>query len=91
MSLLILIAVIVGYICAHAEYFAAMKDVPKDDIDVSAHRCKLAFLFYSYGISKQIYCYENEAEDNTSHGQTLTEHGKAVKAPMRKRKTRATI
>ncbi|KAK1356121.1 hypothetical protein POM88_049377 [Heracleum sosnowskyi] len=49
------------YMLSYAEYYSTMPDFPQGEIDVGAHRSRLAFLFNSYGMAKQIYDYESES------------------------------
>ncbi|KAL1804884.1 hypothetical protein ACET3Z_027952 [Daucus carota] len=50
------------YMVTFAEYLADKKEIPQGDLDIGAHRSRLSFLFYSYGMAKQIYGYESEGE-----------------------------
>ena len=70
------------YMVSFAEYFADKKKIPQGDLDIGAHRSRLGFLFYSYGMAKQIYGYESEGEDKKGDE-------KAIKTPTKKRKTRS--
>ncbi|KAK1384919.1 hypothetical protein POM88_022654 [Heracleum sosnowskyi] len=45
-----------------AEYFVMEKNFPKDSFDISSHRSRIVYLFYTYGVLKQIHGYESEAE-----------------------------
>ena len=65
-----------------AEYLADKKEIPQGDSDIGAHRSRLSFLFYSYGMVKQIYGYESEGEDKKGDET-------AIKTPTKKRKTRS--
>ncbi|KAF1001554.1 hypothetical protein AG4045_016316 [Apium graveolens] len=70
------------YMVSFAEYLADKKEIPQADLDIGAHRSRLAFLFYSYGMAKKIYGYESEGEDTKRDE-------KAIKTPTKKRKTRS--
>ena len=65
-----------------AEYLDDKKEIPQADLDIGVHRSRLAFLFYSYGIAKQIYRYESEGEDTKRDE-------KIIKTSTKKRKTRS--
>ncbi|KAK1380365.1 hypothetical protein POM88_027109 [Heracleum sosnowskyi] len=45
-----------------AKYFFMEKNFPKDSFDISSHRSRITYLFYPYGVLKQIHGYESEAE-----------------------------
>ncbi|WOH14992.1 hypothetical protein DCAR_0934522 [Daucus carota subsp. sativus] len=70
------------YMVSFAEYLADKKEIPQGDLDIGAHRSRLGFLFYSYGMAKQICGYESEGEDKKRDE-------KAIKTPTKKRKTRS--
>ena len=70
------------YMVSFAEYFADKKKIPQGDLDIGAHRSRLGYLFYSYGMAKQIYGYESEGENKKADE-------KATKSPTKKRKTRS--
>ncbi|KAL1819283.1 hypothetical protein ACET3Z_014152 [Daucus carota] len=70
------------YMVSFAEYLADKKEIPQGDLDIGAHRSRLSFLFYSYGMVKQIYGYESEGEDKKGDET-------AIKTPTKKRKTRS--
>ncbi|KAL1810649.1 hypothetical protein ACET3Z_020714 [Daucus carota] len=70
------------YMVSFAEYLADKKLIPQGDLDIGAHKSRLGFLFYSYGMAKQIYGYESEGEDKKGDE-------KAIKTPTKKRKTRS--
>ncbi|KAL1815975.1 hypothetical protein ACET3Z_018549 [Daucus carota] len=70
------------YMVSFAEYVADKKEIPQGDLDIGAHRSRLGFLFYSYGMAKQIYGCESEGEDKKADE-------KATKSPTKKRKTRS--
>ena len=53
------------YMLSYAEYYATMPDFPNDELDIATHRSRLALLFYSYGMAKQIHGYESDS-DNTA-------------------------
>ncbi|KAK1360828.1 hypothetical protein POM88_045302 [Heracleum sosnowskyi] len=44
------------------EYFVMEKDFPKTSFDIPSQRSRIAYLFYMYGVLKQIHGYESEAE-----------------------------
>ncbi|KAK1365570.1 hypothetical protein POM88_041131 [Heracleum sosnowskyi] len=62
------------YMMSIAEYFVMRKRFPKESFDLDAHRSRIAFSFYSYGMSKQIYVYDSESEC-VDH---VAGHGKAL-------------
>ncbi|KAK1402915.1 hypothetical protein POM88_002520 [Heracleum sosnowskyi] len=68
------------YMLSYAEYYSTMLDFLQGEIDVGAHRSRLAFLFYSYGMEKQIYDSESES-DNIAKAPT-------TKAPSTKASTK---
>ena len=51
--------------CTYAEYYATVPEFPNDELDISTYRSRLALLFYSYGMTKQIHSYESDS-DNTA-------------------------
>ncbi|KAK1370694.1 hypothetical protein POM88_036786 [Heracleum sosnowskyi] len=55
------------------------------ELDIGAHRSRLAFLFYSYEMAKQIYGYESET-DNTANVPSTKDS--SIKEFDRKRKAR---
>ncbi|KAK1381904.1 hypothetical protein POM88_019639 [Heracleum sosnowskyi] len=59
---------------AKITYFVMRKRFPKESFDLDAHRSRIAFSFYSYGMSKQIYVYDSESEC-VDH---VAGHGKAL-------------
>ncbi|KAK1399454.1 hypothetical protein POM88_009317 [Heracleum sosnowskyi] len=62
------------YMMSIAEYFVMRKRFPKESFDLDAHRSRIAFSFYSYGMSKQIYANDSESEC-VDH---VAGHGKAL-------------
>ena len=42
-----------------------MPEFPNDEPDIPTYRSRLALLFYSYGMTKQIHSYESDS-DNTA-------------------------
>ncbi|KAK1354915.1 hypothetical protein POM88_048171 [Heracleum sosnowskyi] len=82
------------YMMSIAEYFVMRKRFPKESFDLDAHRSRIAFSFYSYGMSKQIYAYDSESEcvDHVAgHGKALPKRTspkkrKGGKVMTRKRK-----
>ncbi|KAK1400118.1 hypothetical protein POM88_009981 [Heracleum sosnowskyi] len=74
------------YMLSYAEYYATMPDFLQGEIDIGAHRCRLAFLFYSYGMAKQIYDYASESNNIAKAPTTKASSTKApsTKAPTTK-------
>ncbi|KAK1396849.1 hypothetical protein POM88_006712 [Heracleum sosnowskyi] len=62
------------YMMSIVEYFVMRKRFPKESFDLDAHRSRISFSFYSYGMSKQIYAYDSESEC-VDH---VAGHGKAL-------------
>ncbi|KAL1824216.1 hypothetical protein ACET3Z_010994 [Daucus carota] len=50
------------YMCTYAEYYATVPEFPNDELDISTYRSRLALLFYSYGMAKQIHGYESDSD-----------------------------
>ena len=48
--------------CTYAEYYATVSEFPNDELDISTYRSRLALLFYSYGMAKQIHGYESDSD-----------------------------
>ncbi|KAK1401642.1 hypothetical protein POM88_001247 [Heracleum sosnowskyi] len=73
------------YMSSYAEYYATMPHFLQGELDIGAHRSRLAFLFYSFGMTKNIYRYESES-DNIAKAPTTKVP--STKAYDRKRKAR---
>ncbi|KAK1360507.1 hypothetical protein POM88_044981 [Heracleum sosnowskyi] len=74
------------YMLSYTEYYATMSHFSQGELDIGAHRSRLiAFLFYSFGMAKQIYDYESEP-DNIA--KAPTKKVQSTKAYDKKRKVR---
>ncbi|KAK1402975.1 hypothetical protein POM88_002580 [Heracleum sosnowskyi] len=76
------------YMLSYAEYYAIIPHFLQGELDIAAHRSRLAFLIYSFGMAKQIYRYESESDNIAKTPTTKVPSTKAssTKAYDRKRK-----
>ncbi|KAK1368796.1 hypothetical protein POM88_034888 [Heracleum sosnowskyi] len=77
-------------VAANVEYYATMPHFPQGELDIGAHRSRLAILFYSFGMAKQIYRYESESDNIAKAPTTKVPSTKApsIKEYDRNRKVR---
>ncbi|KAK1359496.1 hypothetical protein POM88_043970 [Heracleum sosnowskyi] len=76
------------YMLLYADYYATMPHFLQGELDIGAHRSRLAFFFYSFGMTKKIYRYESEL-DNIANDPTIkapSTKAPSIKAYDRKRK-----
>ncbi|KAL8101334.1 hypothetical protein AgCh_033278 [Apium graveolens] len=73
-----------------AEYLVRHIEFPDISFDISTHRTRLAYLFYSYGMAKEIHKYESEPEyldqcDGDEDGQGISKRTQGRNIATRKR------